>query len=252
MLMELTGQVALVTGAAKGIGAACAEALSAEGAAVVVADIDVKGAEAVAEGLTARGRQALAMLVDMGDTDSVPAMVDAAARWRGRLDVLVNNAGMGIAKPLLDYTSADWDLQLAVNLRGPFLALQAAARLMVARGGGRIVNIASTAAFVSSSTPEAAYDVSKAGVRQLTVSAAAELAGRGVHVNAVAPGTIATALTESVLDTAEKRDRASAKIPAGRVGRPEDIANAVVYLSSPRADYVHGHVLVVDGGWLLL
>jgi NAD(P)-dependent dehydrogenase (short-subunit alcohol dehydrogenase family) len=251
-MTEFTGQVALVTGAARGIGAACARALAAEGAAVAVADIDHDGAAEVAADLTSGGHDACALAVDMGQPDSVRSMIRAADQWRGRLDVLVNNAGVGIAKPLLDYTPGDWDRQLAVNLRGPFLALQAAARLMVPRGGGRIVNIASTSAFVSSSTPEVAYDVSKAGVRQLTVSAAAELAGLGVHVNAVAPGTVATALTDSVLDTDEKRARAEAKIPAGRLGRPEDIAHAVVFLASARAGYIHGHVLVVDGGWLLL
>jgi NAD(P)-dependent dehydrogenase (short-subunit alcohol dehydrogenase family) len=249
---EFDGQVALVTGAARGIGAACAQALAAAGAAVVVADLDPEGAKETAAGLTARGYQALALAADMGDPAAVPALVEAADGWRGRLDVLVNNAGMAVAKPILDYTVADWDRQLAVNLRGPFLALQAAARLMVGRGGGAIVNVASTAAFVSSSTPEAAYDVSKAGVRQLTVSAAAELAGRGVRVNAVAPGTIDTPLTDAVLNSPAKRDRAAAKIPAGRVGRPQDIADAVTYLASPRASYVHGHTLVVDGGWLLL
>jgi NAD(P)-dependent dehydrogenase (short-subunit alcohol dehydrogenase family) len=249
--MRFAGQVALVTGGAHGIGAACVRLLAGEGAAVVVADIDAAGAEAVVAELTGAGAAALAVKVDMAEVAGVRAMVQAAAGWRGRLDILVNNAGLAIARPLLDYTEQDWRRQLAVNLDGPFFALQAAARLMVEQRHGKIINIASTAAYVSSSTPEAAYDVTKAGIRQLTVSAAAELAGYGVNVNAVAPGTVVTGLTASVLDSGEKLERAGAKIPAGRLGRPEEIAAAVAYLASAQADYVHGHTLVVDGGWLV-
>ncbi|MFT4122769.1 MAG: glucose 1-dehydrogenase [Microbacteriaceae bacterium] len=247
-----TMSTAIVTGAGGGIGAACSTLLAGRGWDVVVADVDIARARTVAEDIAGRGGSALAVAVDMGDPDSVRELVGtAAARPRG-LGALVNNAGIAIAKPLVDHTVEEWDLQLDVNLRGAFLAIQAAVPHFVARGGGKVVNIASTAAFVSSSTPEAAYDVSKAGIRQLTVSAAVELAPLGVNVNAVAPGTIATPLTTAVLDTREKLARAGAKIPAGRLGRPEDIAGAVAFLLSQDADYVHGHTLVVDGGWLAL
>jgi NAD(P)-dependent dehydrogenase (short-subunit alcohol dehydrogenase family) len=247
----LAGQVALVTGAAGGIGAACAELLAEQGAFVVVADIAAEGAARTAERIAADGGAAEATLVDMADVASVRAAVQGAADRHGRLDILVNNAGIAVAKPLLEYTPQDWERQMAVNVTGTFFALQAAARIMVPQGSGRIVNVVSTAGFVSSSTPEAAYDVSKGAVRQLTVSAGAELAPYGVNVNGVAPGTIATPLTDQVLDTPQKRARAGEKIPRRRLGRPDDIAGAVAYLASPAADYVCGHVLVVDGGWLL-
>jgi NAD(P)-dependent dehydrogenase (short-subunit alcohol dehydrogenase family) len=245
---RLEGLVALITGAAGGMGAAYARGFAAQGATVVVADLDLAGAERVAAELPGK---ATAVGVDVAEVASVRAMVDQAVAFGGTLDVLVNNAGIGIAKPLLDYTEADWDRQLAVNVKGPFFALQAAARVMIPAGRGKIVNVASTAAFVSSSTPEVAYDVSKGAVRQLTVSAAAELAPHGINVNGIAPGTVATELTRRVLDTPEKRAVAAAKIPLGRVAEPEDLVGTAVFLASSDADYLCGHVVVVDGGWLL-
>jgi NAD(P)-dependent dehydrogenase (short-subunit alcohol dehydrogenase family) len=247
---RLEGLVTLVTGAANGMGAAYARGFAAEGATVVLADLDLAGAERVAGELSGTAK-ATAVAVEMADVTSVRAMVDQAVAFGGTLDVLVNNAGIGIAKPLLDYTEADWDRQLAVNAKGPFFALQAAARVMIPAGAGKIVNVVSTAAFVSSSTPEVAYDVSKGAIRQLTVSAAAELAPHGINVNGIAPGTVATGLTRQVLDTPEKRSRAAAKIPLGRVAAPEDLVGTAVFLASSDADYLCGHVVVVDGGWLL-
>jgi NAD(P)-dependent dehydrogenase (short-subunit alcohol dehydrogenase family) len=245
---RLEGLVTLITGAASGMGAAYARGFAAEGATVVLADLDLSGAERVAAGLSGK---AAAVAVDMAGVASVRAMVDQAVAFGGTLDVLVNNAGIGIAKPLLDYTEADWDRQLAVNAKGPFFAVQAAARVMVPAGKGKIVNVASTAAFVSSSTPEVVYDVSKGAIRQLTVSAAAELAPYGINVNGIAPGTVATELTRQVLDTPQKRAVAAAKIPLGRVAQPEDLVGTAVFLASSDADYLCGHVVVVDGGWLL-
>ena len=245
---RLEGLVALITGAASGMGAAYARGFAAEGATVVLADLDLSGAERVAGELPGK---AVAVAVDMAEVASVRAMVDQAVAFGGTLDVLVNNAGIGIAKPLLDYTEAEWDRQLAVNAKGPFFALQAAARVMIPAGTGKIVNVASTAAFVSSSTPEIAYDVSKGAIRQLTVSAAAELAPHGINVNGIAPGTVATELTRQVLDTPSKRAAADAKIPLGRVAEPEDLVGTAVFLASSDANYLCGHVVVVDGGWLL-
>jgi NAD(P)-dependent dehydrogenase (short-subunit alcohol dehydrogenase family) len=247
----LDGQVALVTGAAGGIGAAIATRLANDGAHVVVADLDAGRAQARAQEIRQTGASAESLGLDVSDVDAVRAAVDGIVTSRGALEILVNNAGIAISKPLVDYTPADYELQLGVNLRGPFFLLQAAARHMIARGSGRIVNVASTAGFVASSTPEALYDVSKAGIRHLTVVAAAELAVHGINVNGVAPGTIATPLTAAVLDDDAKRARAAEMIPAGRVGEPADIAGAVRWLVSPDASYVHGHVVAVDGGWLL-
>ncbi|WP_353807593.1 SDR family NAD(P)-dependent oxidoreductase [Agromyces sp. SYSU T00194] len=242
----------IVTGAGGGIGEATATLLAARDWDVVVADLDADRAGAVANAILERGDRAVPHVVDMSDPASVAQLVDFAAARSAPLVGLVNNAGIAIAKPLVDYSVAEWDLQLSVNLRGAFLAIQAIVPHFRRTGGGRIVNIASTAAFVSSSTPEAAYDVSKAGIRQLTTSAAVELAPLGIGVNAVAPGTIATPLTTAVLDDPEKLARAGAKIPAGRLGDPRDIAGAVAFLLGEDAAYVHGHTLVVDGGWLAL
>ena len=250
-MSTLDGQVALVTGAAGGIGAAIAARLATDGARVVVADLDPERAAQQARTIAAAGGAAEPLTLDVADVGALRGAVDGVVDRLGRLDVLVNNAGIAISKPLVSYTPADYELQMAVNLRGPFFLLQAAARHMIGRGGGRIVNVSSTAGFVASSTPEALYDVSKAGIRHLTVVAAAELAVHGVNVNGVAPGTIATPLTAAVLDDAEKRTRAAAMIPARRVGEPADIAGAVRWLVSPDAAYVHGHVIAVDGGWLL-
>jgi NAD(P)-dependent dehydrogenase (short-subunit alcohol dehydrogenase family) len=249
---RLDGLTALVTGGARGIGEAIVARLVAEGARVVVADRLAEDAEAVAAAARHSGGEAIAHRVDLTDLGAVEAMVGFAIDWTGELDILVNNAGVAVAGSVLEATADDWRIQLDVNLRAPFFALQAAARHMVSRGRGKIVNTVSTSGFASSSTPAPIYDLTKGGLRQLTISAAVELAPHGVNVNGVAPGTIGTELTTAVLDTPEKLARATARIPRGAFGRPEDIAAAVAYLSSDDADYVHGHVLVVDGGWLAI
>ena len=238
------GQTAIVTGAGRGMGRAVALAFAAEGANVVVADVDEPVAKQVVDEILAKGGQALGVTVDISHVEEVRRLFKEALKEFGGVDILINNAGIGIAKPLVEYTEADWDRQLGVNLKGMFFATQEAARLMIAKRKGKIVNFAS-------STPETAYDISKGGVRQLTVSVAAELAPYQINVNAVAPGTIMTELTLRVLDTEEKMARASAKIPLGRLGTPEDMVGPVLFLCSDEADYVTGHVLVVDGGWLL-
>jgi NAD(P)-dependent dehydrogenase (short-subunit alcohol dehydrogenase family) len=249
--MRFAGQAAVVTGAGRGMGRAVALALAREGAAVVVAEVDRASADQVVSEIEAAGGRARTVTVDIASVDDVRRLFKETVEAFGGLDILVNNAGIGIPKPLVDYTEQDWDRQLGVNLKGMFFATQEAAKLMIPKRKGKIVNFASTAAFVSSSTPETAYDISKGGVRQLTISVAAELAPHNINVNAVAPGTIMTELTMRVLDTEEKMARASAKIPLGRLGTPEDMVGPVLFLCSSDADYVTGHVLVVDGGWLL-
>jgi len=249
--MRFAGQTAIVTGAGRGMGRAVALALAREGAAVVVGEVDRRAAEQAVAEIEAAGGRAVAVIADIARVDDVRRLFKETVDAVGGLDILVNNAGIGIPKPLVDYTEQDWDRQLAVNLKGMFFATQEAAKLMIPKRRGKIVNFASTAAFVSSSTPETAYDISKGGVRQLTISVAAELAPHNINVNAVAPGTIMTELTLRVLDTEEKMARASAKIPLGRLGTPEDMVGPVLFLCSSDADYVTGHVLVVDGGWLL-
>jgi NAD(P)-dependent dehydrogenase (short-subunit alcohol dehydrogenase family) len=249
--MRFAGQTAIVTGAGRGMGKAVAQALAREGAAVVIADVDEGPAKEVKGEIEKAGGKALASHADISRVDDVRRLFAETVKAFGDVDILINNAGIGIAKPLVEYTEVDWERQLDVNLKGMFFATQEAARVMVPKRRGKIVNFCSTAGFVSSSTPETAYDISKGGVRQLTVSVAAELAPHNINVNAVAPGTIMTELTLRVLDTPEKMARASAKIPLGRLGTPEDMVGPVLFLCSKDADYVTGHVLVVDGGWLL-
>ena len=249
--MRFEGQTAIVTGAGRGMGRVVALGLAAEGARVVVAEMDEPSGKQVVDDIQKAGGRALSVNVDISRVADVRKLFKATVAEFGGLDILVNNAGIGIAKPLVDYSEEDWDRQLGVNLKGMFFATQEAARLMIPKRRGKIVNFASTAAFVSSSTPETAYDISKGGVRQLTISVAAELAPYHINVNAVAPGTIMTDLTMRVLNTEEKMARASAKIPIGRLGKPEEMVGPVLFLCSEEADYVTGHVLVVDGGWLL-
>jgi NAD(P)-dependent dehydrogenase (short-subunit alcohol dehydrogenase family) len=244
-------KVAIVTGAGRGMGRAVARRLAREGARVVVAEVNAKhGAEVAAE-IRDSGGMATEVTADVSRLADVQRTFDVAVEAYGTVDILINNAGIAIARPMTDYTESEWDRQMAVNVKGVFFCSQAAARVMIPRRQGKIVNFASTSAFVSSSKPEVAYDTSKGAVRQMTVSIAAELAPHGINVNAVAPGTTATEMTTSTLATDEGMAWQLARIPMGRVGQPDDIASVVLFLCSPEASYITGHTLVADGGWLL-
>jgi len=198
------------------------------------------------------GGMACFVRADVSQATEVEALVGRVVERFGRLDCAFNNAGTeGSGASTVDYTEEDWDLQMGVNVKGVFFCCQEAARLMVPRRQGKIVNFASTSAFVSSSKPEVAYDTSKGAVRQMTISIAAELAPHGINVNAVAPGTTATEMTKGSLGTEEGLAWQLARIPMGRVGQPDDIASVVLFLCSPDAGYITGHTLVADGGWLL-
>ena len=238
----------LVTGGARGIGRAIAERLARRGDTVFIGDLGSTAASTAAE-LAAAGLAVHAVELDVRDPGSLAAAV-ASVEEVVPLTTMVNNAGVGWIRPLIEVTPQQFDDLMSVNLRGVFFGIQAAARAMADRGGC-IVNTASTSAFTASTTPMVPYDTSKGAVRMLTIAAARELAPTGIRVNAVAPGTVDTDLTRSVLDDPDVLERQAAeRIPLGRLGKVTDIAAAVDFLSSDAASYVTGHVLVVDGGWL--
>jgi len=245
------GKVAIVTGAGRGMGRAVARRLAREGACVVVAEVNPDHGSEVAAEIRDSGGSATGVIGDVSVLADVERMFNAALEAYGTVDILVNNAGIAVARPMIEYTEAEWDRQMGVNVKGVFFCSQAAARLMIPRRQGKIVNFASTSAFVSSSKPEVAYDTSKGAVRQMTVSMAAELAPHGINVNAVAPGTTATEMTKGALATDEGMAWQLARIPMGRIGQPDDTASVVLFLCSPEASYITGRTLVADGGWLL-
>jgi NAD(P)-dependent dehydrogenase (short-subunit alcohol dehydrogenase family) len=239
-------KVALVTGAARGIGLATAKRFLAEGWRVALLDIEgelLHGAVAALD----NPDNTLALPCDVSDADAVAeAMAKMIGRF-GRLDALVNNAGVAVFAPLLETSDADWNRVLAVNLTGPFICTKAAAPLMREHGGGAIVNITSISA-VRASTLRSAYGTSKAGLAHLTKQLAVELASLGIRVNAVAPGPVETAMAKAV-HTPEIRADYHDAIPLNRYGLEEELAEAIFFLCSERASYITGQVLAVDGGF---
>jgi len=239
-------KVALVTGAARGIGHAVAKRFLGEGYRVALLDIEGDLLEQSVKALNDPDNT-LAIHADVSDADAVAKAVAAVQQRFGRLDALVNNAGIAIFKPLLETTQADWERVLAVNLTGPFLCTQAAAPLMREHGGGAIVNITSISA-LRASTLRTAYGTSKAGLAHLTKQFAVELATLGIRVNAVAPGPVETAMAKAVHTPAIRADYHDT-IPLNRYGGEDELADAVFFLCSERASYITGQMLAVDGGF---
>lgn len=244
---DLTGKVAIVTGANGGIGQAIALALATAGADV--ACVGRTPADDTAGSIRALGRRAQIVSADLSSIEPVGRVIEETVETLGGLDILVNNAGIIRRADAVDFTEADWDAVVDTNLKSVFFLCQAAGRHMIAHGGGKIVNIASMLTF-QGGVRVPSYTASKSGVGGLTKLLANEWASRGVNVNAIAPGYIATANT-AALQADEARNRSIVeRIPAGRWGDAADLGGAAVFLSSRAADYVQGHILAVDGGWL--
>ncbi len=247
-MFRLEGKTALITGAASGLGAASAVALARSGADVALSDRPGVSLDDTAARASAHGRRVLKLAMDICDLAQVREGVAAAERGLGRIDVLVNNAGINRPGPGLDVSEADWDAVFDTNVKGHFFVTQAAARAMVARGSGRVIFVASQAGLVAL-PGQSLYCASKAAVILLAKGLAVEWAKHGVTVNAVAPTVVETNLTRARLANPEFRASVLARIPAGRLATPEDVAAAVVYLASDEAGMVTGSVLSVDGGW---
>jgi 2-deoxy-D-gluconate 3-dehydrogenase len=244
---DLAGRVAVVTGANTGLGQAMAVALAAAGADV--AAVGRTPAEETVAAVRALGRKAEIVSADLSTIEPVQRVVDETREKLGGLDILINNAGIIRRADAVDFSEADWDAVVDTNLKVAFFLCQAAGRHMIARGYGKIINIASMLSF-QGGIRVPSYTASKSGIAGLTKLLANEWAGKGVNVNAIAPGYFATNNT-AALQADESRNRAILdRIPAGRWGDPSDIGGAAVFLSSAAADYVHGHILAVDGGWL--
>jgi 2-deoxy-D-gluconate 3-dehydrogenase len=248
---DLTGAVALVTGASRGLGRALAVALAEAGADLALTARGEADLRRTAEAAATHGVRAEVVPADLGRDADIDALVETTVRRLGRLDVLVNNAGIsGPTTPFVELATADWDGVLGVNLRAPALLARAAARQMVAQGGGRIVNVASIGATIPIASL-AAYCVSKAGLVQLTRVMALELARHGVRVNAVCPGYFATPMNEEFFASEAGQRIVRTRIPLRRLGEPAELVPAVLLLASPASSFMTGSVVVVDGGHTL-
>jgi 2-deoxy-D-gluconate 3-dehydrogenase len=245
---SLAGKTAIVTGASMGIGYGVAKALAGAGARVAVVARSAGKLDQLVSEIAADGGEASAHVLDVRDIPAITETFAAIAERFGGFDILVNNAGLGDNHPAEDVTEADWDSMMAVNLKGAFFAAQAAGRIMLARKAGRIVNISSQAGSVAI-RDHAVYCATKGGLDQITRVLALEWGHRGVTVNAVAPTFVRTPGTAERLDRPDFLESVLARIPIGRVGTITDVAGAVIYLASPAAAMVNGHVLMVDGGW---
>lgn len=249
--MRLKDQVAVITGAAGGIGLACAKRFAAEGAKVVLSDVAVEKGERAAEDIQAAGGDALFVKCDVGAKAEADALIASAVAAFGRVDCLIANAGIVHAADFLDLAEEDFDRVIRVNLKGVFLCGQAAARQMAKQGSGTIINMSSVNAVMAipAITP---YVVAKGGVNQLTKVMALALADKGIRVNGIGPGSIATELAQAVLNDPEKRRGALCRTPMGRFGEPDEVAKIAVFLASDDSSYLTGQTIYPDGGRLAL
>ena len=248
----LEGQVIVITGASQGIGAACAERLAADGAALALWDVDDERGRALVSRLTESGTRAIHVHCNVAAKAEVDAAMTTTLATFHRIDGLINNAGIFKAADFLDITEEDWDAVIGVNLKGAFLVGQAVAREMAQAGGGAIVNMSSVNGLMAIPSI-ASYNASKGGINQLTRAMALALVDRGIRVNAVAPGTIATELAKNaVLTSDEARERILSRTPMKRLGEPAEVAEVAAFLLSSAASYMTGEIVYVDGGRLSL
>jgi 2-deoxy-D-gluconate 3-dehydrogenase len=245
---KLNGKVALVTGASTGLGAAIAVAL-AEAGADVAAHGNTRAPDATCESIERTRRRAFPVLGNLADKDIPAQLISQTLAHFGQLDILINNAGTIRRAPAVDYSEADWATVIEINLSSVFRMCQLAGRHMIERGSGKIVNIASLLSF-QGGVNVPAYAASKGGVAQLTKALANEWAKHGINVNAIAPGYMKTDNTAALQADETRNRQILERIPAGRWGEPQDLAGPAVFLSSAASNYLHGHVLVVDGGWM--
>jgi NAD(P)-dependent dehydrogenase (short-subunit alcohol dehydrogenase family) len=247
---QLTGQVALVTAAAKGIGQACALALAQAGADIILGLRKRDSASALVRQIQKLGREVLPVQMDVTQMQQIHEAVDVGARHFKHIDILVNNAGIGAPNPAERVLEKDFDETLAVNLKGTFFTAQAVGKVMIKQRHGRIINISSQAGFVALPT-ESVYCMTKAAISHLTKCLALEWAPYNINVNAVAPTFIKTPGTKKWLDNADFRKSVQKRIPLGRIGNPREVAEPVVFLASPAASLITGVTLMIDGGWTI-
>lgn len=251
-IFKLTGKVAVVTGARRGMGKAHALALSLAGAFVVIADVSIDECKKVVEEIREKGGDAFAIECDISKKEDVDVLVEKTKEKYEGIDILVNNAGILDYKNFFDLTEEDWNRVIDVNLKGTFLCTQAVSRVMKDQGGGSIVNIGSIAMGQSGiGFPDAVpYIASKGGIAGITEALAVDLAPYNIRVNAIAPGIIETSLINSIKESSEDMEKIISRIPLKRCGKTEEVSAAVIFLSSPAASYITGAIINIDGGWL--
>jgi 2-deoxy-D-gluconate 3-dehydrogenase len=248
-LFSLKGKNALVTGSQTGLGAGMAIGLAQAGANVVVHGINMKGIPEVCEAVRAAGSRAVEAVADVSDAKACVELVEFTVKELGSIDILINNAGIIRRAPAAEFSEKDWADVIEINLTAVFRFCQLAGRHMLAQGGGKIINVASLLSFQGGITVPA-YAAAKGGVAQITKSLANEWASKGINVNAIAPGYMATDNTAALRADATRSRQILERIPAGRWGTPQDLAGVAVFLASRASDYIHGTVLTVDGGWM--
>jgi NAD(P)-dependent dehydrogenase (short-subunit alcohol dehydrogenase family) len=249
--MRLEGKVAIVTGSSRGIGKAIAEAFAREGASVVINSRKMEDAKPTSDKINSSGGKTIAIAGDVSKRQDIKIIIDETVKAFGKLDIIVNNAGIVTMEPFIDMEEENWDKVIAVDLKGTYMCSQEAARQMIKQNSiGKIINIASIAGAIGF-VGTAHYSAAKAGVIELTKVMAIELAKYNINVNAIGPGIIDTDMTKDFLNDPTAKAQFLSRIPIGRIGKPEDIAPLAVYLASEESSYVTGETFYVDGGWLI-